>query len=92
MQIIIQPHQTQLSRETIRSMERRILFVLSRFSRAIRTLRIRLTDINGPKGGNDKDCLIIARFRYGGEIVVRGGGQNNSMAMYRCVERLSRVV
>ena len=90
MQITIQQHQTHLRRETIQRMERRLLFVLSRFSTVIKTVRVRLMDINGPKGGNDKHCLIIARLRKGGEVIIQGKGKNNTTVLYRCADRLSR--
>ncbi len=92
MQITIQPHRTHLRRETIQRMERRLLFVLSRFANVIRTVRVRLVDINGPKGGPDKHCLIIARFRKGGEVVIQGKGENNTTVLYRCADRLNRAV
>jgi len=43
--------------------ERRIYFALSRFTHQIRTITVRLQDINGPKGGNDKKCQIVIRLK-----------------------------
>jgi hypothetical protein len=41
--------------------ERRILFALSRFADRVREVRVRLRDVNGPRGGADKQCTIEVR-------------------------------
>ncbi len=41
--------------------ERRILFALSRFAGRLREVRVRLGDVNGPRGGVDKRCTVLVR-------------------------------
>ena len=41
--------------------ERRFLFALSRFSNRLRTVRIRIHDVNGPRGGVDVRCTVDLR-------------------------------
>ena len=41
-----------------------------RSPRAIAGVRIRLFDTNGPRGGNDKACLVQARLEQGHKSVV----------------------
>lgn len=43
---------------------RRAHFALSRFAPRLGHVHVRLSDVNGPRGGNDKRCLIV--------IIVRG--------------------
>lgn len=38
--------------------ERRLAFALSRYASRIDRLVVRFSDLNGPKGGNDKVCQI----------------------------------
>lgn len=38
--------------------ERRIAFSLSRFSAQIERIVVRFSDLNGPKGGQDKVCQV----------------------------------
>jgi ribosome-associated translation inhibitor RaiA len=38
--------------------ERRIAFSLSRFSARLERIVVRLSDLNGPKGGSDKVCRM----------------------------------
>ncbi len=92
MQITIKAHQTQLNQEDSLRMERRLHFALGRFSDGIERVRIRLTDCNGPKGGPDKECLIVVKLRKGGEIIVKGKGMNNGLALNLCADRVSRAV
>jgi len=37
---------------------RRIGFALGRFAGRIRTVSVRVTDVNGPRGGCDKACVV----------------------------------
>jgi hypothetical protein len=92
MKIIIKSHQLQLDQETSTSMERRLRFALGRFGSSINRVTVRLTDINGPKGGIDKECLIVVTLRKGGEIVVQGSGMNCSATLNYCAGRVSRAV
>jgi len=45
--------------ETIEAyMERRLQFALGRFADVVGRVEVTLSDINGPKGGHDKQCRI----------------------------------
>ena len=92
MQITIKTHQMQLNQETTLQMKRRIHFALGRFANAINRVSARLTDINGPKGGQDKQCLIIVKLRKGGEIVIQEKGTDCNAILNHCANRVSRAV
>jgi putative sigma-54 modulation protein len=40
--------------------ERRAGFALGRFAHALRRVVVRFTDVNGPRGGRDKQCQVTA--------------------------------
>ena len=42
--------------------ERRLYFALGRFGRRVGRVRVRISDINGPRGGADKSCRISAEL------------------------------
>ena len=92
MQITIKSRQVQMQEDTINTMDRRLRFALSRFGHSVNRVTVRLTDINGPKGGYDKECLIVVKLRKGGEVVVRGHGKDCSSALNYCADRISRAV
>ncbi len=43
---------------------------LGRFARRVRTVRVWLEDVNGPRGGVDTRCRIEVHFRPRGSITV----------------------
>ena len=49
---------------------RRLSIALRRFERRIRSVRIRVTDLNGPRRGVDTSCSMTARLKSGREVVV----------------------
>lgn len=49
---------------------RRLSVALRRFERRIRSVRIRVTDLNGPRRGVDTSCSMTARLVGGRQVVV----------------------
>ena len=72
--------------------ERRLHFALSRFSRRIRYVTARVSDINGPKGGVDKRCRIVVNLSPSGSIVVEDTHAELSQAITRAADRLGHFV
>lgn len=50
--------------------ERRLSFALRRFQHHVRRVRLRLTDVNGPKHGADARCSITAQLTNGKRVFV----------------------
>ncbi len=50
--------------------ERRIEFTFSRSQHVIQSLTVTLADINGPKGGNDKQCKVLVRVNGLPDLVI----------------------
>jgi hypothetical protein len=46
----------------LRRVERRVRTALRRFAAHIRAVRVQLADVNGPRGGVDKECTIAIRL------------------------------
>jgi putative sigma-54 modulation protein len=53
-----------------RESERRLKLAAAPFQGQIREIGIVLRDVNGPRGGVDKRCTVIARLRRGGSIEI----------------------
>jgi putative sigma-54 modulation protein len=58
MQIAIQSRGFELTPALRAHTERRLQFALHWAGRDLRSVNVRLSDINGPRGGNDKRCTI----------------------------------
>jgi len=71
---------------------RRVRFALSRFGTSIQIIKVRVTDINGPKGGVDTRCVASVKLASAGEVVVQGEGQNIFSALNYCLSRASRTI
>src|SRR5256885_1190890 len=70
MHIDVQSRGFSLSRELQTAVESEAREYAIRSPRAVAGVRIRLSDTHGPRGGNDKACLVQARLEQGHKSVV----------------------
>lgn len=79
--------------DTVDLAQRRLEFALGRFAGRVRSLSIRLSDQNGPRGGADKKCLISVRLeRPRKVVVVEDVDIDGAVAVSRAAERAARAV
>jgi hypothetical protein len=55
-------------------------------------MQIRFADANGPKGGQDKHCMLSVKLISSGKIVTNGKGVDLLSALHFCVERTKRAI
>ena len=72
--------------------ERRLQFALSWASQDVRAISVRLFDVNGPRGGEDKRCRIQVVFRGTQEVVIEDTEADLYVAIERAAERAERAV
>lgn len=72
--------------------EERLNVALQRFQERVGRVSVSLTDCNGPRGGVDKQCRIVAAVRPFGQLVVEGRGENIPAAFETTSNRLKQVV
>ena len=72
--------------------ERRLQFALSWALHDVRKVVVRLSDINGPRGGNDKRCLIQIPVPGGPDVVIEDTEPDLYVAIDRAVDRIERTV
>ena len=66
---------------------------LSRFSHAVQDVTMRMHDINGPdRGGVDKLCRVVLRFKNNSVVVVEDLGANMMEVIDRVSDRLHHTV
>ena len=70
--------------------ERRLRFALGPASNRLRHLSVRLSDVNGPRGGVDKRCVIRATAAGMPPVVIAHYETDIYAAIDRAAERLSR--
>jgi putative sigma-54 modulation protein len=79
--------------ETLREhAERQALFHLGRFGGDLDSVDIRIRDVNGPKGGEDKQCQVFATGRRLGFSTLRELSEDAYQAVDAAMARLARTV
>ncbi len=71
---------------------RRVRFQLSRFDGDVGSVVVRIGDVNGPRGGVDKRCLVEARGRAFGPVAVEDASADAYAAVGTAVGRVARAV
>jgi len=92
MQLHFKGQNLFLAPAVIERIERRMRFALSRFTDRIEHATVRVADLNGPRGGVDKQCRIVVRLRSGGEIVIEDSASDFETAIDRGADRVQRAV
>lgn len=72
--------------------EKRLAYALSHAGDSITRLTVRLSDINGPRGGDDKRCLIEVRLKQTPAVVIEDVEADLYVAIDRAAERAGRTL
>lgn len=72
--------------------ERRLQFALNWASHDVRTVSVRLFDINGPRGGSDKRCRIQIPLSGGQDVVIEDTQSDLYVAIDRAADRTERAL
>ena len=72
--------------------DRCLLFAFHRFSSHVRSIDVWLTDVNGPKGGDDLQCRIKVVLDEKGELVVEGKGVSVEQVASESIDRAAIAV
>jgi len=92
MQLDIRGGSESACQDERRQVERRLLFALGRFARHLGRVQVWLGDVNGPRGGVDKTCRIVAHVRGVGQVVIEDADAVLPAAVARAAERAERAV
>jgi ribosomal subunit interface protein len=92
MRIDIQARGFDLTEGLRAHTERRLQFALSWASDEVRAVRVCLSDINGPRGGNDKRCRIQIPMAGAQNVVVEDAESDLYVAIDRAAERTERAM
>lgn len=65
----------------------RVRLAVRRFGRYVRAARVYLRDVNGPRGGADKECRIVVEVPRDGRVVVTGTAASAAASVTRTAGR-----
>jgi putative sigma-54 modulation protein len=71
---------------------RRMRFAIGRFRDHIQWARVKVADVNGPRGGADKRCVVQLRLRNLPDVVFAITELDVRTAVDQAAERVSRVL
>jgi putative sigma-54 modulation protein len=92
MHIDIQARGFDLTEGLREHTERRLQFALSWASNEVRAVRVCLSDLNGPRGGNDKRCRIQIPMVGTPNVVVEDAQADLYVAIDRAADRTERAM
>ena len=92
MNVNIQSRLVELTPGLETHIYRKLHFELSRMESHITALAIIVSDVNGPKGGIDKQCLLQVSVANKGYFVIKDRQTDIYYAIDRVMQRVSRLV
>lgn len=72
------------------ALEQRVRYVFRRMHYKVQQIRVRLHDINGPRGGVDKQCRLTLNLDGHGILVVTAQAHSGSLALDSALKRASQ--
>lgn len=72
--------------------ERRLAFALDWTGHGVRKVFLSFSDINGPRGGNDKRCTLRIPLPRTRDVIIEDTAPNLQQALDRAVDRASRTL
>ncbi|WP_157315101.1 HPF/RaiA family ribosome-associated protein [Chitinibacter sp. GC72] len=92
MKIEIKSQNLALTENLQRHIARQIEFGLGRLASHIRKVTVRLSDINGPRGGVDQHCQLVISLEQIPDVVIEDVASDLIFAINRAADRASRTV
>ncbi len=92
MNVNVQAHHVALPPHAGSSLAARAKAFMARLQKGVARLDMTLKDINGPRGGRDKVCMIRAELADGGQVVVIDRDSSLRRAIGRALTRTRRLV
>jgi len=72
--------------------KRRLGFALGRFGNHVGRVTVLLTDVNGPRGGEDKRCRVVVEVLGHGRVVVEDTDHDVQVAIDQAADRVGQAV
>lgn len=92
MRVFVRGKRIKVGAELRGAVERRVSFALGRFADVIRKVEVSLADVNGPRGGIDKNSRIVVLLKPAEEVVVEATDVTVMAAVDRTCYRVKRLV
>ena len=91
MKTVIKSHDFTITQAMERFIQRKTRTMMSASQEQTERLVVRLRDINGPKGGQDKECSVEVTLPNFAPIVVKKRSSNAYASISQALKRASRI-
>jgi len=92
MSLFIRCKNFRLSKAVRERIRFRLASAIARFEHRIRDVTTCLVDLNGPKGGVDKQCRLVVRLHPKGKFTIEETDSNLFAAIAHAADRLRRSI
>lgn len=89
MKLEMRAHGVRLTHSLKRYIDRRLRFALTRYGDALRKVHVLVSDVNGPRGGNDIHCKVRVVLANEGDVLIEELHDDPFGAVSRATERVS---
>jgi hypothetical protein len=88
MKITVRPRNVECGPELEQQVQRSVMFAVDRYSDRLNRVSVYLTDLNGPRGGVDKLCHLVADMKSGTPVLIVEKGEDILSMVNRAARRL----
>lgn len=92
MQIVVNDRQKLLGQGSVEKAESRAHASFAKFGYKVKSIEITVQDVNGPRGGIDKECRVLVKLRKLRDVVVTVKDESLSKAVPGAINRAARSV
>jgi ribosome-associated translation inhibitor RaiA len=92
MELEIRRHKVRLDESMEEHIRRRVDFALGQFDSKINEVLVHVEDVNGPRGGIDKQCRILVSLRGGKTVKVEDLDSDLVPVIDRALDRAGHTV
>ena len=88
MDVIVRTRHIDFSEALRDYAARRVQFAIGAFAQRLDQADVCIADVNGPRGGVDKQCVLTLSLKAGGSVFARGTGTDVYSAVDRAATRI----
>jgi hypothetical protein len=88
MKIEVKQDKVELQNSFITNIHQNLTTGLTRFDRMIRRICVKIADINGPRGGEDKSCRIQVFLKRTSSIIIEERGASIFAVVGKAISRV----
>jgi ribosomal subunit interface protein len=92
MELEIRGQNVRVGDELHDHVERQMNFALAQFESWLAGVTVQLEDVNGPKGGVDKQCRVLANIKGGKTVKIEDIDEDFMVAVNRAADRLGHAI